>query len=91
MTKNGALIAVVMLLMAALLASSVLGVLAFSGQYSVSTQNCEEIETVKTAIRQVLTQSQRQFQTSKIRTPQEKAEVTAYYQRISALFVARHC
>lgn len=91
MTKTNALVTIIVVLVLVTPVAGVLSVIALHDTKNTTTQNCQQIETVKDALRQTLNESKSQVLTSKIRTPAEKLKTTEYYNHVLGLFAPRRC
>lgn len=77
-----------------LTAFAVLGyfsITAFERSNGSIVQNCEEIELVKSALRETIEQSKRFVQSSKVRSPTEKKASEEYYAEVLDKFHERKC
>lgn len=72
-------------------AAGFFSVLAYERVHKGEVVNCEEIEVVKTGLRETIEQEAKFTNTSRVRTTLEKTKAETAYNEILARFKARKC
>jgi len=78
-------------LLGALVVGALLLVIGLLAQKSAHLEDCREIELVKTGLRETLKESDSFASSSRVRTPQEKQEITTFYRDALGRLKPRRC